>query len=216
MLTIYSGGFAVQALGIPLRRSMATLIGAVLVLVAAASLLFLVTDFSAVVRSVIVTIAVPVAAWAGIFASEMMIRTRRFHTPSLLAAGGIYPQVRWTNVIALVLISIVSFGFVTSSVAGLQWEGFLFTAWGVAPADPFRVSDIGVFVALLLGLLVPLAGGISAIRRQEESGAGVRRITSGIPIVAATVPAMPEPATSTTGPTTVPHTGPTRATMSSE
>jgi NCS1 family nucleobase:cation symporter-1 len=167
VLTIYSSGFAVLALGLRLRRSMTTLVSAVLVLAAAAALLFLVPDFAAVARSLIITIAVPVAAWAGIFAAEMMIRTRRFHTASLLTPGGIYPQVRWLNLIGLVVISAISYGFVTSNVDGFRWEGFAFTAMGVGAADPFGASNVGVFIALLLGVLLPLAGGIGAIRRQE-------------------------------------------------
>ena len=167
VLTIYSSGFAVLALGLRLRRSMTTLVSAVLVLAAATALLFLVPDFAAVARSLIITIAVPVAAWAGIFAAEMMIRTRRFHTASLLTPGGIYPQVRWLNLIGLVVISAISYGFVTSNVDGFRWAGFAFTAMGVGAADPFGASNVGVFIALLLGVLLPLAGGIGAIRRQE-------------------------------------------------
>jgi purine-cytosine permease-like protein len=169
VLTIYSGGFAVQATGLRVRRTLSTVIAAVLVLAAAGGLLFTVSDFAVVARSLIVTIAVPVAAWAGIFAAEMMIRTRRFHTPSLLTPGGVYPQVRWLNLVALVVISVIGFGFVTSNAMGLRWEGFLMTAMGIAPGDPFGSSEIGVFLALLLGLLVPLVGGIPAIHRQEAT-----------------------------------------------
>jgi purine-cytosine permease-like protein len=185
VLTIYSGGFALQALGVRMRRDMSTLVSALLVLAAAGALLFLVSDFSTVVRSLIITIAVPVAAWAGIFAAEMMIRTRRFHTPSLLAAGGIYPQVRWLNLIALVVVSAIGYGFVTSNVIGLQWQGFFFTAIGVAPGDPVGSSNAGVFVALVLGLLVPLAGGISTIRRQETSVPGAAHSSHAAPVITA-------------------------------
>ncbi|MDP9028069.1 MAG: cytosine permease [Actinomycetota bacterium] len=193
VLTIYSGGFAVLALGLKLRRSMTTLLSAVLVLAAAAALLFLVSDLSTVVRSLIITLAVPVAAWAGIFAAEMMIRTRRFHTSSLLAPGGIYPRVRWLNLVALVLVSAVSYGFVTSNVVGFRWEGFLFTAIGVPPSDPFAASNVGVFVALVLGLLVPLVGGVSEIRRQEAVGpeqpaAPVARVVTAPVVTAAPGP----------------------------
>jgi NCS1 family nucleobase:cation symporter-1 len=186
VLTIYSGGFALQSTGLRMRRSQSTLIAAILVLAAAGALLFLVPDFAAVVRSVIITIAVPVAAWAGIFAAEMMIRTRRFHTPSLLSRGGVYPQVRWLNFGALIVISAIGWGFVTSNVTGLRWEGFVFTAVGIAPGDPFAASNVGVFLALLLGLLVPLVGGIPAIHRQEATTPGA--IATSTP-VAATVAA---------------------------
>ena len=206
VLTIYSGGFALQAVGLTLRRSMSTLVGAVLVLVAAAALIFVVPDFSSVVSSLIITIAVPVAAWAGIFSAEMMIRTRRFHTHSLLARGGVYPQVRWPNLIALIVISVVGYGFVTSDLAGFGWEGFLFTAIGVVPGDPFGASNVGVFVALLLGLLVPLAGGIPAIRRQEATVIDPAQVvTAAAPVVTPAPAAIEAPVpVATPAPTTIP------------
>lgn len=169
VVTMYSGGFAIQALGVRARRNLATFISAILVLAVAAALIFVVTDVGALLRDLLITVAVPVAAWAGIFASEMMIRTRRFHAESLLAPGGLYPQVRWLNFLALIVISGVGFGLVTSSIPGLGWEGFLYGLLGIGPHNPLAGSDAGVFAALLLGLLVPLIGGVPAIRKQERS-----------------------------------------------
>jgi len=99
----------------------------------------------------------------------MMIRTRRFHSGSLLAPGGLYPQVRWLNFLALIVISGIGFGLVTSGIPGLGWEGFLYGLLGIGPHNPLASSDAGVFVALLLGLVVPLVGGVPAIRKQERS-----------------------------------------------
>ena len=169
VLTMYSGGFALQALGVRVRRSFATFVSAILVLATSAALIFVVTDFSSLVRDLVITFAVPVAAWAGIFAAEMMIRTRRFHGPSLLAPGGLYAQVRWVNFLALLVISAIGLGLVTSSIPGLEWEGFLYGLLGMGPQDLWASSDAGVFVALLLGILVPLVVGVPAIRRQERT-----------------------------------------------
>ena len=169
VLTMYSGGFALQALGVRVRRSFGTFIAAILVLATSAALIFVVTDFSSLVRDLVITFAVPVAAWAGIFAAEMMIRTRRFHGPSLVAPGGLYPQVRWLNFLALLVVSVVGLGLVSSSIPGLRWEGFLYGVLGIGPRDLWAGSDAGVFVALLLGILVPLVGGVPAIRRQERT-----------------------------------------------
>ena len=169
VLTMYSGGFAIQALGVRARRGFATFVSAILVLAAAGALIFVVTDFGSLLRDLVVTIAVPVAAWAGIFAAEMMIRTRRFHAASLLAPGGLYPQVRWLNFLALIVISVIGLGLVTSGIPGLGWEGFLYGLLGIGPHDPLAASDAGVFVALLLGILVPLIGGVPGIRKQERS-----------------------------------------------
>jgi purine-cytosine permease-like protein len=169
VLTIYSGGFALQALGVRTRRSMGALVSALLVLLIAAALLFVVVDFGALVRGIVITLAVPVSAWAGIFASEMMIRTRRFHAPSLLAPGGIYPQIRIANFLALILVSAIGYGLITTTVEGLGWQGFLFPLIGIARGSLLASSDLGVLVALVLGLLVPIIGGIPAIRRQEHA-----------------------------------------------
>jgi purine-cytosine permease-like protein len=169
VLTMYSGGFALQALGVRARRSFATFVSAILVLATAAALIFVVTDFSSLLRDLVITVAVPVATWAGIFAAEMMIRTRRFHAASLLSPGGLYPQVRVLNLLALIVISGIGLGLVTSKIPWLQWEGFLYGLLGIGPHDLLAGSDAGVFVALLLGILVPLIGGVPAIRRQERS-----------------------------------------------
>jgi hypothetical protein len=117
----------------------------------------------------VTTLAVPIAAWAGIFAAEMMIRSRRFHAPSLLARGGIYPDVRWVNFIGLFAVSAVGFGLTSATLSGLEWQGFLFPVFGIAADDPLATSDVGVLVALVLGLVIPLVSAIPAIRRQEDA-----------------------------------------------
>ena len=183
IVTIYSGGLALVAAGARLPRSLATLIAAVLVALVAVGLLMLGSDTRALVTDVATTVAVPVAAWTGIFASEMMIRLRRFHAPSLLAAGGVYPAVRWVNLVGLVVISVVGFGLVTAQLPGFTWEGYLYAALGVDPASALAASEIGVLVALGLGLLLPLVAGVPAIRRQErdrDEAEGVRTASSAL------------------------------------
>ena len=168
ILAVYSGGLAVASAGLRTSRPIATLIAAALVAIVGVGLLAIGTDTRDVVRDVATTLAVPVAAWAGIFASEMMIRLRRFHAPSLLAKGGVYPAVRWVNLIGLLVITALGWGFTSAQVAGLQWQGYLFGALGTAADDPWFTTDVGVLLALGLGVVLPLAAGIPAIRRQEQ------------------------------------------------
>ncbi|MES1169069.1 MAG: hypothetical protein ABUL47_00095, partial [Leifsonia sp.] len=91
------------------------------------------------------------------------------HSPSLLAPGGIYPRVRVLNLLAWLVISAIGLGLVTSHIPWLGWEGFVYGLIGIGPHDLLASSDAGVFAALLLGLLVPLIGGVPAIRRQERA-----------------------------------------------
>jgi purine-cytosine permease-like protein len=169
IVTMYSGGLALVAAGARVPRAAATVIAAVLVAAVALALLLLGSDTRDLVTDIATTVAVPVAAWTGIFASEMMIRLRRFHAPSLLAAGGVYPAVRWVNVIGLVVISVIGLGLVTARLAGFTWEGYLFSAFGLAPDSELASTDIGVLVALALGLLLPLVTAVPTIRRQERT-----------------------------------------------
>jgi len=168
ILSIYSGGFALAALGFRVSRSGATMIVGVLVFAVAIALGFTVINVITVFRDLASTLAVPVAAWAGIFAAEMIIRRRRFDTESLIARGGVYPDVNWLNLSMLLIASAIGFGFTSATVTGLGWEGYLFTAVGVPLASPLGSTNVGVLIALAIGLLTPLVAGVSTIRRQER------------------------------------------------
>jgi purine-cytosine permease-like protein len=194
VLAIYSGGFALQAVGLRARRHVTTILSSVLVAVLAAALVVLAADAFTIARDLATTLAVPVAAWAGIFSAEMMIRTRRFDSPSLLSPGGVYPQVRVANLIGFIVITVIGFGLSSATFPGLTWQGYLFPLLGVASEDPIATSDAGVLVALVLGIIVPLATAIPAIRKQErdslylEHTGPIPRQTGSIPRQTGSVP----------------------------
>ncbi len=98
-----------------------------------------------------------------------MIRSRRYDSESLLNRGGVYADVRWGNLGALVVISAIGFGLLSATLPGLGWEGYLYSAFGVPLDSQLATSDLGVLVALVLGLAFPAIFGIRAIRRQESS-----------------------------------------------
>jgi purine-cytosine permease-like protein len=169
VIAIYSAGFAVQAVGLRVQRPIATLIVGALVLLVALVLTLSAVNFSQLLRDFATTAAVPVSAWAGMFGAEMMIRNRRFETTSLLRRGGVYADVRWSNLIALIVITVAGLGLLSATVPWLSWEGFLFSAAGVPLTGDLAGTDVGVFVALVLGLLFPLVAGVPAIRKQERA-----------------------------------------------
>jgi nucleobase:cation symporter-1, NCS1 family len=169
IVNIYSGGFALQAVGVSLPRQFSAGIIGICVALGAALLLLNVPNFGALLTSLPATLAVPVAAWAGIFAAEMMIRKRRFNPESLLRRGGVYPDWRWVNLAGLVVASVLGLGLIHSNLGWLRWEGFLMPALGVAPGSALAVTNLGVVVALVLGLLTPVIFGIRAVRAQERA-----------------------------------------------
>ena len=169
IVSVYSAGFALRALGSRMPRPLASVVAGVLLAVLAAVLAVSVTDFDGLVRDVATTLAVPIAAWVGIFLVETMIRHRQLDAASLVRRGGIYADVRWVNLVMFGVATVAGLGLTTAAVDWLAWEGFLFTALDVPISGDLAASDIGVFVALVLGMLTPVLAGIPAIRRQEST-----------------------------------------------
>ncbi|QNE33959.1 purine-cytosine permease family protein [Leifsonia shinshuensis] len=171
VLTIYSGGFTLDALGVRLGRRWSTVVVGAAIAVAGVVLALTVSDLDVVIRGIPTALSVPVAAWAGIFAGEMMLRTRRFHHASLLTGGGVYPDWRWTNLTMLVVASAIGLGFVSSPLPWLAWEGYLFRLLGADPHAGIGASNVGVLLALGIGLVTPMVSGVRAVRRQERAAA---------------------------------------------
>ncbi|EPR76122.1 transport-protein, putative permease for cytosine/purine [Leifsonia rubra CMS 76R] len=177
-LSLYSGGFALQAVGVRLPRQWSIVV--VGVLLGALAILFAFGvdgGINELFRDVATTLAVPTAAWAGIFAAETMIRSRRLDGAALTTRGGIYADVRWVNLSAFVLISALGFALTTATIGWLSWQGYGFAALGINLSSELAATDLGVLVALVLGILTPIVAGIPAIRRQEagSSDRAVRR-----------------------------------------
>lgn len=206
-LALYSGGFALLAVGIRTSRTVAVVIAVVIAAGAAAALALVVPDVTALFRDVVTTLAVPVAAWAGIFGAETMIRTRRVHSPSLLAGGGVYPRVRWVNTVMLLVVTGIGWGLTTATLTGLQWQGYLWTLLGVPLDDALAAADLGVAIALMLGLLTPIIAGIPALRalqsaeRQAALSEGSETATSSIAVDATRSEPMPPSPISAAGAT---------------
>ncbi|CAN5155386.1 hypothetical protein BH09ACT1_BH09ACT1_16270 [soil metagenome] len=169
IVTIYSGGFAVLAVGLRVQRPASTGIVAALVLVVAVVIASAVDGILPTFRDLATTLAVPVAAWTGIFAADMIIRRRRFDTRSLLLPGGIYPNVNWISLGGFIVASVVGLGLSSATVGWLGWEGFLFRLIGIPLSGDLASTDLGVLVALVLGLLTPFALGIRTVREQERA-----------------------------------------------
>jgi purine-cytosine permease-like protein len=169
-LSLYSGGFALQAIGVRVKRQWSVIIVAVLLAGITGLIAFGITGgMNELFRDVATTLAVPTAAWAGIFAAETIIRNRRYASESLVRRGGVYADVRWVNLIALVLITGVGYALTTATVEWLSWQGYGFPLFDIPLDSDLAGTDFGVLAALGLGLLVPVIAGIPAIRKQEAT-----------------------------------------------
>lgn len=171
LISIYSGGLALQASGVRINRQSAVVLVALAIGAGAIALIAADLDLATVITGIAPTLAVPIAAWIGIVGGELLLRSAPFDSDSLLRPGGRYPAVRWPNLAAFVLITAVGYGFLGAAADGLGWQGYLLRLLGQDPSGEVGAANLGVLIALVLGVLVAVFLG-AAVRHQEGESAG--------------------------------------------
>jgi purine-cytosine permease-like protein len=111
-------------------------------------------------------LAVPVAAWSGIFVSDVLIRRIAYHEVSLSRSYGFYKAVNISNTSGWLLAVALGWGLLKSDLVEFEWLGYL--ADLTANAEFWAQSNFGVVIAFAIGLLLPVAVGIPRIKRQEQ------------------------------------------------
>ena len=176
MLDIYSSGLTLLAVGLRVPRWAAAAIDGVLMVVGTIVIVWFAADFFGPFQGFLITLGVPIAAWAGIFIGDLVLRRRDYDTFSLFDARGVYGSVNWLNVVGMLVAHRHRLGAGDQRVQGLTWQGYLFGPLGL-DIDTWGFSGVGVAVALFGGLVVGLANA-GRIRRQEaapDGGAASRR-----------------------------------------
>ncbi len=112
----------------------------------------------------ILVIAVPAAAWAGIFTCDILIRRIAYHEVSLSRSYGFYKPANWINLVGWVVASAIGWGFTVSKLPEFNWLGFFTTE---SSENFWQLSNFGIVVSLAIGLLLPALLGIPRIKRQE-------------------------------------------------
>lgn len=112
----------------------------------------------------ILVIAVPAAAWAGIFTCDILIRRIAYHEVSLSRSYGFYKPANWINLVGWVVASAIGLGFTVSKLPEFSWLGFFATE---SSENFWQLSNFGIVVSLAIGLLLPALLGIPRIKRQE-------------------------------------------------
>jgi purine-cytosine permease-like protein len=147
----------------------AALIGAVLVLsaVLAPSLLVAVSTLHESVLELVLLAAVVAAAWAGIFVSDALVRTRGYHEVSLTREYGFYGRFNLANTFGFLLAVGLGFGYLSGGPQVSSWTGYL----GDITPEIFEIagSNIGIAMAFGLAALFPVIFGIPRIKKQERN-----------------------------------------------
>ncbi|WP_028702720.1 purine-cytosine permease family protein [Acidipropionibacterium jensenii] len=169
---IYSSGLTLLSLGIRIPRPAASLIDGVILTVGTIYVVFLAPNFISPFQSFLVTLGVPLAAWAGIMMSDIALRRRAYDDADLFRPEGRYGAVDWVSLITLVVVTAIGWGLVINQYPGVgwnDWQGYLLGPLGLGGREgSWAWANIGVIAALVLGFLVTFLARRSRVRHQES------------------------------------------------
>ena len=175
VLDIYSSGLALLSVGVRVPRPVAAGIDGVIMTAGAIYLVFVANNFLFPFMGFLITLGVPIAAWAGIMLADLALRHRDYAEPDLFVASGRYGAVRWGSVALLLFGSVVGWGLVVNTYAGwLGWQGYLLDPLGLGHKvdgqwqGAWTGANLGVLFALVIGFVGWLVFGRASAAAQES------------------------------------------------
>jgi NCS1 family nucleobase:cation symporter-1 len=172
VLGIYSSGLTLLSLGVKLKRPQAAGIDGVLLTLGTFYVVFVAEDFAGPFQSFLITLGVPLAAWAGIMISDIALRKRDYDEDALFDASGRYGAFDWASIGLMVVASLVGWGLVINSFSDAaswnNWQGYLLGPLGLGGRDgAWAFANLGVLFALLIGLVGGYLLRRTTLARQE-------------------------------------------------
>ncbi|MCT1715921.1 purine-cytosine permease family protein [Dermabacter hominis] len=170
VLGIYSSGLTLLSLGINIPRPAAAAIDGVILTAGTIYVVFFAHDFLGPFQSFLITLGVPLAAWAGILIADILTRRVDYDEQALFDASGRYGSVDWISILTLVVCSVLGWGLVVNGFAEAaawnNWQGYLLGPLGGREGD-WAPANLGVLLALVLGFVLTFVLRRGTIRRQE-------------------------------------------------
>ena len=182
VLGIYSSGLTLLSLGVRIARPKAALIDGLILTAGTVWVVFFAESFIGPFQSFLITLGVPLAAWAGIMIADIALRKRDYDDEALFDASGRYGAWDWTSIGTLVVTSVLGWGLVVNlfaeDAAWNNWQGYLLEPLGLATwvsaeeGGPYwdgnwAYANLGVLLALALAFLVTYVARRGTVARQE-------------------------------------------------
>ena len=182
VLGIYSSGLTLLSLGVRIPRPAAAFVDGVILTLGTIWVVFFAEDFLGPFQSFLITLGVPLAAWAGIMIADIALRKSDYDEEALFDPAGRYGSVDLTALATMVGASVLGWGLVVNNFATdatwNNWQGFLIEPLGLGtyvddPAGPYwegpwAYANLGVLLALVLGFGVTFVARRAKVRRQES------------------------------------------------
>ena len=183
VLGIYSSGLTLLSLGVRIPRPAAAGIDGLILTAGTVWVVFFAESFIGPFQSFLITLGVPLAAWAGIMIADIALRRRDYDDEALFDASGRYGAWDWTSIGTLVVTSVLGWGLVVNlfaeDAAWNNWQGYLLEPLGLATwvsaeeGGPYwdgnwAYANLGVLLALALSFLVTYVARRGVVARQED------------------------------------------------
>ena len=111
----------------------------------------------------------PIAAWAGIFLADTIIRKQGYAEKELYDSKGRYGSWRWLPLALFAIGSVIGWGFVSVYFSdAFTYYGYFIGAVG-GPDGGWAFANLGVLFSLVVGFLGYLIFGRAAVKKQEST-----------------------------------------------
>lgn len=167
---IYSSGLTLLTLGIKIPRPVASLIDGAILTLGTIYVVFFSPTFIGPFQSFLVTLGVPLAAWAGVMMADIALRKKSYDEYALFNSQGRYGALNWVSLTIVALCCAIGWGLVIngySDAAWNDWQGYLLFLIG-GKDGVWAAGNIGVIVSLALGFLGYLLLCGNRVHRQEH------------------------------------------------
>lgn len=162
ILDLYSSGLTLVSIGLPVKRHLAAAIDGGIMALGTIYFVWIASSFFGAFQGFLITLGVPLAAWSGIFVTDVVLRKKNYAEADLFNPEGIYGSWNLRSIGVLSVATFLGFGLVTNSFAGwLSWQGYLLGPLG-GKSGSWASTNIGVIIALIVG-----AGGYALTNRRQ-------------------------------------------------
>lgn len=174
ILGIYSSGLTLLSLGVRLSRPVAAGVDGLILTLGAIWVVFFAQNFIGPFQSFLITLGVPIAAWAGIMIADIALRRQPYDNDALFNGKGKYGNWNWTSITLMVASSVIGWGLVINQfaedAAWNNWQGYLLGPLGLGGREgDWAWANIGVLIALVIGFLGYYLLQRGSVRNQEEN-----------------------------------------------
>jgi len=172
VLGIYSSGLTLISLGVRIPRPVAAFVDGAILTVGTIYVVFVARSFLGPFQSFLITLGVPLAAWAGIMIADIASRRRDYDEAALFDRGGRYGAFDVASLATMGVVTAVGWGLVVNlfsdAASWNNWQGYLLGPLGLGGrGGEWAFANLGVLASLLIGFLVTLLVRRGRIARQE-------------------------------------------------